>query len=328
MSKPSSKIDTKPLTDYQYRKLRKGDKYLRKKLPWHQLPDETLHEYQMFVIYCELGVDRSVRKAYNVYKHSQGEEPCISIPNSWWLSYRRFQWPERAAQWDDYQTKQTFLQRDIAHKNNIKKFREVLLEDAENFHKAGKKLLKITNQRIKRIEQVERSLPAINEDLTARDLKAVANCYDLSTLANTVSKSVDIMAEANNQTGRALCVDKLLQKWSVGIGGSFEQEQNQQLESQVEQMLNEDLDGNDTNENILEFTSNNNVVINSHSSTTKLSILKASQPSLFDLVENDLGFDLDDDVIDIESIELSENQTEVESEIELGESLDLINSEY
>lgn len=342
----SKKISQKPIGQYTYRKTRNHDRYLKKKLPWHRLPDETTAEYQYFVIYCELGVDRSVYKAYSVYKHSQGEEPGEYLPKKWRQCFKLFQWYERATQWDDYQTKQSFLQRDIQYKNQVKKYQQVLLEDAESFHKTGEKLLTITNQRIARIKQVERSLAKLQDDLSARELKAVINCYNLNELANTVARSVDIMAEANDQTGRALCVDKLLQKWSIAIAGAFRDENPEQIKDNADDndnlifdLQSEIIDSvnNNENQNVIDFNSpNNNVVINRNQNkdqniSTKLSIPQQSQQSLFDLIEDNLSdSDSDSDLvnyinentIDTESNEVSENNQE------LGDSLDAVLVEY
>lgn len=369
------KIDNQLLTRHASEKtgVNSRKKGLYKKMPWHQLPDELINEYQLFVVYCELGVDRTVKKAYHVYKHSQGEEPSEKIPYIFSRCYRQFKWAERALEWDKYQTKQSFIQSDILYKNQIKRYKQILLDDAERFHQAGSKLLGITKRRLSRIEQVERSLPKVSEDLTAKELKAVAGCYNLSELANTIAKSVDIVAESNNQTGKALCVDKLLQKWSVAIGGSFESESEQAVEEQthdileqIDNLISDELNSLDPENyeqqvhqtqqftsNVVDFSDhqiNNNVVTKNKRQSTKLSVTNDAQLSLFDLIDNtnqetykpkklkQIDFHPDDIIIDITANDISENKSDLELEIErmekedleleLGDSLDLISSNY
>lgn len=76
--------------------------------PWEQQADEPELWYQRFVGFREMGVGRSVRRAYQLScKGAGGQGEPRQPPNSWRKAARQFDWVERAAAWDRKQTAET-----------------------------------------------------------------------------------------------------------------------------------------------------------------------------------------------------------------------------
>lgn len=69
--------------------------------PWDQLPDETAKNFAAFCGYRNLGPDRSLLKAYEIYKDIQpGQRSSKNIPPYFAQMSAKFKWVERAKAWD------------------------------------------------------------------------------------------------------------------------------------------------------------------------------------------------------------------------------------
>lgn len=73
--------------------------------PWDRLPDESPDAYTRFLIYRNLGPNRSLRKAYLNYLRSEDgfSGPAtakLHIPGHWHANSVTYQWVNRSAAWD------------------------------------------------------------------------------------------------------------------------------------------------------------------------------------------------------------------------------------
>jgi hypothetical protein len=71
---------------------------------WDRLPAETDEAYARFLIYRNLGIGRSFRRAYRHYLREcdgyTGGLERLHVPGSWRKDARAYFWAERAAAWD------------------------------------------------------------------------------------------------------------------------------------------------------------------------------------------------------------------------------------
>lgn len=67
---------------------------------WQRLPGEPALWFGRFVFYRELGVKRSLDKAYELARHSEGLKGVRAGPN-WYATADKWRWSQRAEAWDD-----------------------------------------------------------------------------------------------------------------------------------------------------------------------------------------------------------------------------------
>jgi len=91
--------------------------------PWSRREDETSKSYRAFCIYRDLGVSRSIPKAWDVYQEESGlkaGDPTGTFKN--WCCDN--DWVARAQAWDDHEDAMRLLARDMARQNARDKFVE------------------------------------------------------------------------------------------------------------------------------------------------------------------------------------------------------------
>ncbi len=69
--------------------------------PWDQMPDEKPKPYEAFLVYRDLGIERSVAGAYAEWRRKKalvGEN--APVPSTWFTWEKQFCWRERADLWD------------------------------------------------------------------------------------------------------------------------------------------------------------------------------------------------------------------------------------
>lgn len=70
---------------------------------WDQLEGEPNEAYARFLVYRDLGPNRSVILAYDSFRPNapqSKENPTRSASRAWWENYRVFRWKGRALAWD------------------------------------------------------------------------------------------------------------------------------------------------------------------------------------------------------------------------------------
>src|SRR5262245_60895581 len=69
--------------------------------PWDQLPGESDAAYARFLVYRNLGPQRTIDAAYNSQSPVDPKSPKRhQAPGSWRKDSKRFAWPRRAVAWD------------------------------------------------------------------------------------------------------------------------------------------------------------------------------------------------------------------------------------
>jgi hypothetical protein len=210
-------INNTKLTDVERKEAKRA---LARRLPWDRLDTETGEEYRAFLVYCILGLGRTIDKAYNVYLTQYAEvikTGKIEKTNSWHYWFKKNEWVRRSSEWDRHQSLKTLEEIEAKKKYEVAKHREEVIQDATLLRKTGRKLVAVAANRIKRLEQIERSLPPVQDDLSVAELRNIANNYDLGNIATTLAKSSNILSDAINHKGKALCIDQLLGKWEIAL---------------------------------------------------------------------------------------------------------------
>lgn len=74
------------------------------KEPWDQLEGESDDAYTRFLIYRNLGPNRSLRKGYHrflqLHDGFTGRKERLNIPGTWTANSSEFEWGTRCAAWD------------------------------------------------------------------------------------------------------------------------------------------------------------------------------------------------------------------------------------
>ncbi len=70
--------------------------------PWERLPRESGKAYKMFLVYRDLGFDRTLINASLKWRQMQGKPPKKhrTVNNTYRARYKRFMWKDRADKWD------------------------------------------------------------------------------------------------------------------------------------------------------------------------------------------------------------------------------------
>lgn len=156
------------------------------RFPIPQLENESNRAYECFLVYCELGTERTIDKAFDKYNQERIEDGSkrdrhsrirTRADGSWYEWASRHQWVERAAKYDQWKRDRDFaiVQKAIATSKEkaIKEMFEAFNNSFRVNVKGGDALLSLVLRRIR------------DEGATCstRDLKLLAATYRDATIA-------------------------------------------------------------------------------------------------------------------------------------------------
>lgn len=187
---------------------------------WDKQLNEGDRPYERFLIYLALGANRSLKRAWNIYKtREEGKYKENSKPSGTWERwFYDNKWKERAEAFDKQQAKKLFNSLEKKYKEQIEEHRAKRLEDAESIRKTGKRLLTRANKKLSDIDQIETSIIQLGKDsevLSEKDLYNLSKEYDLTNLSKVMNNAKSLIIDGNNEESKALAIDALLNKWKV-----------------------------------------------------------------------------------------------------------------
>lgn len=201
--------------------------------PWDQQPGENAKRYAGFMIYCQLGVNRSLEKAYALYARvrnlnkfrqtTEEETKRNNFPAFWENWSREGYWVQRCKAYDRNVLRHTFQTGDQQLQRGISKFNKHLAKDNNLIRIANRTALKTSFARLKKVELVEKKLTQVGDALDENELKEVARAYNLRDIVTSIKDASNTLIAGNHEESSRLLVDKLVNTFELALPSPYEQ---------------------------------------------------------------------------------------------------------
>lgn len=194
--------------------------------PWEQQPGESAKRYAAFSLYCQLGVGRNLEKAYELYsriRNSKGHKKSIErvsnfpYPGFWGKWAVEGYWESRCKAYDNYVLKTSFNTNSKEQQKLIIKHHQHRTKDAELIRRANRKALSISFSRLKKVEDVEKSLPNFLDNFDPQEVAKILRTYDLESLCKMIKNASEGLCNGNEEESKTLLIDKLINIYSLTL---------------------------------------------------------------------------------------------------------------
>jgi hypothetical protein len=115
--------------------------------PWDRKAGEKMMWYSRFIIYRELGPERSLLGTYNVWRNERQRKAATGCGITWTRAAKTWHWRERAEKWDHYQQ----VRRMQAEQEEIDVMNKRHLQAAMGLQAAGTRSLQAILAELRRV---------------------------------------------------------------------------------------------------------------------------------------------------------------------------------
>jgi len=194
--------------------------------PWEQQPGESAKRYAAFSLYCQLGVNRSLEKAWQLYlqvRKPKKYQECINTGSKFIISgfFRNWCvegfWVSRCRDYDNDTLKNSFNLGNKEIQQGIIKHHKHRTKDADLIRKANRKALLVSYSRLKKVEDIEKSLPNLLDNFDPQEVAKILRAYDLESLVKMVKNSSEGLSAGNEEESKTLLIDKLINIYQLTL---------------------------------------------------------------------------------------------------------------